>query len=357
MLFCRPKRHKPNSVTVDDVEYSVVNIMSDGRCFYRCAAAYGCHDIKSATRNAVGCPHDTKLYHRETEIADALRLRTVSFLLTHSEKLNELVLQLPFLLDNGVICNYTSVSERLTKMANTSEFAGLLEISALAFLAELEIQVVYKKGTDLSVHSKFWFGSPLANSASVLRLLYDMDESKKPGHFSLLVHSTEHVSCLDNSRIILLANSSPNDMTGDFTGKLMSLLTSQPSTDSKTSCEAVLADLHARSPASPAQAPINTECLGSKSRSMKSELDTNQPVQINDKLYPTVCKDYEQFNTWRNSRPWLAVHPDDNNRVVCTTCQTVKTSVLALSMTVNKRSRKEHAFIEQGISAATAKNY
>lgn len=336
VCICRPKRHKPTSVTVGDVEYTIVNVLGDGRCFFRCAAAFCCPDIVSASRNSAGCPHDTKLFQREAEIADNLRLKTVSFLLSHSEKLDELSSQLLFLLDNGVNCNYKSVADRLTKMSNSSEFAGLLEISALAFLAELEIEIVYKKGSKFSVHSKFWFGSLNANSVYVLRLLYDLDEIEKPGHFSLLVHSTGHMSCQNNSRVAMLASDSPCDMAGDFTGGLISLLTSLPSTTCKDSD--ATEHLCAQSPATHTQPQPDNQCVqdNTNTADTDNELNANKPTAGSAKQYPTVCKDYAQFNTWREKRPWLAVHPDDNSRVVCTICQQVKTSGLVQPQSVNK---------------------
>ena len=71
--------------------------------------------------------------------------------------------------------------------------------------------------------------------------------------------------------------------------------------------------------------------------------------------YPTLCKDYSQFKSWQKTRPWLEIHTDDSSKVICATCQKVKTTGLLPPTSVLHKGRKEQAFVTHGATAKTAK--
>jgi hypothetical protein len=178
-------------------KFSVVRVLGDGRCFFRCMASSGLQCLQLGSRSRNGRLIQSALAESEQRFADQIRQSTVEFLEKHSDTLGELVHSVPMLLDRGISdVPYTSLATRLQMMSKHSEYAGYLEITAVAFIIQRPI-FIYAK---LSCHTKLKLIAKLPlsvadesckwnwKSRTAINLLHSFDtDLHHPGHFDLLL--------------------------------------------------------------------------------------------------------------------------------------------------------------------------
>ena len=110
-------------------------------------------------RNGYGEPVKKEYALLERTTADRLRAKAVSFLSSLGDSLENLCKSFPFLLDRKIDDMYISVSHRFVSMAADYEFAGFIEIAALSYLMQCNLEIYASQSEDnihvLEEHTMF----------------------------------------------------------------------------------------------------------------------------------------------------------------------------------------------------------
>ena len=149
-------KENPNNVYVIGTKrYCNVEVCGDGNYFFRCLATYINSCLHKCERNCYGEPVKKEYALLERTTADRLRAKAVSFL----SSLENLCKSFPFLLDRKIDDMYISVSHRLVSMAADYEFAGFIEIAALSYLMQCNLEIYASQSEDnihvLEEHTMF----------------------------------------------------------------------------------------------------------------------------------------------------------------------------------------------------------
>ena len=176
---------------------SVVNVVGDGNCLFRCVAISSNVSLQRCKRKSNGTPCSKAEEKMEATIANVLRQNVVEFIRSNSIDLKQAEKDLPFLLDKDVGKSYLSLAHRVEEMSNTHEYGGFLELAVLSYLGNVPVKIYSNNVKDQDVCSedssyclvaKFEL-SDVDNTGSkdCINLLYRMDTKRNPGHFSLIV--------------------------------------------------------------------------------------------------------------------------------------------------------------------------
>jgi len=175
-----------------------VNVVADGRCFFRCVASSGVRCLQQGARSRSGRLTESHLADTEVRFADQIRKSTVTFLRQRSNELNGLVDSVPFLLDRSINEGpYSSLEARLQMMFQNDEYAGYLEVTAVAYIVQRPIFVYMLQPQTDDNKLKLIAKLPPAiadNTRTVawenrqaILLIHTFDTDQRPGHFDLLV--------------------------------------------------------------------------------------------------------------------------------------------------------------------------
>jgi len=116
-------------------------------------------------------------------------------------ELDALQSSLPLLTERQLGESYGSMKNRLQKMKQPSEFGGIFEIIALAYLTETQISI-----HELGSESRYRMTAciPLSSESCGLpqiHLLHEVDTRDQPGHFDLLLNNQKS-SVIDNEKSV-----------------------------------------------------------------------------------------------------------------------------------------------------------
>ena len=119
-------------------------------------------------------------------MADKLRSDVVSTLKANRQLICDASHSFPLVLDETVDRKYSSIDDRICKMANCTEYVGYLEILATAFLLQKQFHIYLERSRGCYTmvckvpYSLFSDRSPIA-------ILHYMDTGRQLGHFDALV--------------------------------------------------------------------------------------------------------------------------------------------------------------------------
>jgi hypothetical protein len=180
--------------TADDSNFIAVNVLADGRCFFRCIATVGLKCLQQAKRCRSGKLMDCRLADMEVTFADEIRQSTVKFLHQNVRELNELAFSMPLLLDKSMKDGpYSSLETRLKMMSRHDEYAGYLEITAVAYILQRPIFIYVRDEQDdnLKLIAKLppaiAYGKVQWDTRLAINIVHSFDTVDIPGHFDLLL--------------------------------------------------------------------------------------------------------------------------------------------------------------------------
>jgi hypothetical protein len=172
-------------------ETELIDVSDDGRCWFRCVAACGLQIIRGTSRNRFGKPTEKGVWELETAMADKIRGEVVNFLKSQKHIIAEFQTTLPFLLDREVGESYASIDNRITRMSSSAEYAGHLEILAVAYLTKTPVHIYECRDSRYVLTMKV---PPTAFTDRIpISVLHKRDTASQGGHFSLL-HMKKHNS-------------------------------------------------------------------------------------------------------------------------------------------------------------------
>ena len=157
-------------------------------------------DLLTCERNSFGI---SVLESAEKQRADVLRAHVVTFL-GEEESLRESAPDLPMILDSSVGTTYESLKDRLTKMSSPAEYAGFVEVAALAFLLKVQFEFYTVRKDTLVLHLYTRTPSESYKERQPVRILYTVDRTDMPGHYDLIVRTD--IPAQSNCRTDILQN-------------------------------------------------------------------------------------------------------------------------------------------------------
>ena len=165
----------------------LLRVCGDGRCFFRTVACYGWNELKACKRNPGGIPVDSEIANMETHLADGIRSSVTQFL-SQNKPFLERKKDLPMVLEGPRGSNYRTVNEKLAAVALTSEHAGYLEMSAVAYLAGIKFRVYEDKGLTFKLVAKIPSCTQSSSPADerCISILYHAETASNAGHYDLL---------------------------------------------------------------------------------------------------------------------------------------------------------------------------
>ena len=155
--------------------------------------------LQQGARSRSGKLTESHLADLEVRYADQIRQSTVAFLAERSNELHRFVESLPFMLDRSIRHGpYNSLEERLQMMSRTDEYAGYLEVTAVAYITQRPICIYVLQRHDHDNNLKLIARLPPAKVADSavkwklenkqpINIIHTFDTDKQPGHFDLLV--------------------------------------------------------------------------------------------------------------------------------------------------------------------------
>lgn len=231
MFLCRCAEppFTPPEQTVSE-KYKLVRIYGDGQCFFRCTATFMSVELELCTRDEFGLPTCRNMRKTETSTAQRLRNNVVQCLKDNLHELQALQSGLPFLLERKIGEHYSSLSDRIEHMNNTSEYVGELEILAMASIMNMQIFIHQHMSRDtFPLMAKI----PLECCGwRKMHLCYTMDTAVTDGHFDLLIDENRDTPLTVNSAI---QGQSRNDSMTFIDLVRLSLCGSQSSADNSES--------------------------------------------------------------------------------------------------------------------------
>ena len=179
-----------------------IRVLGDGQCLFRCAAIFCNKMLQSCVRSRSGLPQSDTLAQLETECATELRRAVVSLMSQHINELDKLHPSISLLLDREIGKKYCSLTERIRCMRSNAEYAGNLEIVALAHNLQCQICVFTRVADDMEpyrLQAKF----PTADGWRCMNIAYEMDTASTPGHFDFLAENLNDndENCMERSTL------------------------------------------------------------------------------------------------------------------------------------------------------------
>ncbi|XP_022111561.1 uncharacterized protein LOC110990766 [Acanthaster planci] len=173
-------------------DFHVIPIYGDGRCLFRCVAAFSNYDILHCDRNAFGIPSDTNVFLEEI-LADNLRHAVCDFLSLNIAYLETLPVGVKqFLLESSPNTFYASFVARIEDEHFPGTYGGCLEICALASICQIDIHIYQRSVEGIKLVAKYPIDQ---HSGHHICLLYRPDSASAAGHFDLLLSSTCRPNC------------------------------------------------------------------------------------------------------------------------------------------------------------------
>ena len=173
-----------------------IKVFGDGWCFYRCIASFIRPELISCDRTIWGLPLDESLLDLETTFADKICHSVCEFLQNSLEALQSLPPDMQKqILETKSGHHDPDFTTRIMSNRNTGTYAGMLEVTATAYLMKLPIQLYHIRNSTYEIVTAY--PSSLFDANKPVMLVYESDIGK-PGHFDLLVqkdclHSTSKV--------------------------------------------------------------------------------------------------------------------------------------------------------------------
>ena len=175
-----PDLNQPTPTTSSSapILYRIIPTVGDGRCFFRSIAIARDRQLLSAPRDrSSGKIHDDILQLRETFAADALRARTVDYMVQHYAEYDITSGTAAANADMPTNNHYSSLEDRIHSMASSTEMPGNLEIVALSRCLDQPLVIIAQGAT-------YKFGE-VAGGKSAITLRYE--RFGDAGHYELLV--------------------------------------------------------------------------------------------------------------------------------------------------------------------------
>ena len=125
----------------------------------------------------------------EKHLADQIRKEAVSLLKLHESVLTTMSSSFHFYLDKEIGQQYVTLSDRLTCMERTSEFADFLEILAVAYLLQMRICIYQETCDRKNYHLRPVLSVTHFDNMPVIHLLHYSD-TKHDGHYDVIIPNT-----------------------------------------------------------------------------------------------------------------------------------------------------------------------
>jgi len=163
--------------------WTTVTVCGDGQCLFRCAAIIANDDLLKCSRDQCGVPLNAAFKLSEEKTARKLRDDVVDVIEANSANLEQM--QLPYLLEGDLGGqNYSSMQNRIACMRSSTEYAGNLEIIALACCMRIQICIYSRLDGENCLVAKI----PVdCDDWPKLHLAHQLDTKQRAGHFDLLV--------------------------------------------------------------------------------------------------------------------------------------------------------------------------
>ena len=169
----------------EQLDLVCVKIFGDGRCFYRCLAAWSHNDLLHCTRNCFGVPIKKSTFDFETALADEIRQGICNMMIHSRETLTSLPdLKQRLFLEYRSGQYFSDFNARIRSSTKVDTYAGTLEVAIAAFIMKRQIhlyQIVNAKFTAVAFYPAHYF-----KDREPVRILYTPDTDGAAGHFDLL---------------------------------------------------------------------------------------------------------------------------------------------------------------------------
>lgn len=184
LVFCSNDEHR---------HFRCIPVHGDGQCLFRCGATYCNQILQSCMRSQHGLPISGELAQFETGVATALRKEVLDLISQNINELNYIQSSLSVFLDREIGKKYCSLTERIESMKSTTEFAGNLEIVALAHNLRRQI-CVYQRAAGCTEKFTLRAKFPTTDGWPCMNIAYRMDTAVIAGHFDLLTENLADIS-------------------------------------------------------------------------------------------------------------------------------------------------------------------
>lgn len=112
-----------SSTTIDKVNsdnFRLIQVLGDGRCFFRCVAVHGITELQNAQRNKNDIATNPKVALLEKDYADRVREKVVACLKGNESPLQSMSGDLRLLLEDTVGARFESVGKRIRAISKPS---------------------------------------------------------------------------------------------------------------------------------------------------------------------------------------------------------------------------------------------
>ena len=186
--------NRPNNEIISKSVCRKVPVSGDGRCFFRCVSVHPVSELRNCKRLSLGVAERKGLEILEKHLADQIRKEAVSLLKLHESVLTTMSSSFHFYLDKEIGQQYVTLSDRLTCMERTSEFADFLEISAVAYLLQMRICIYQETNNRKNYHLRAALPVTHFDNMPVIHLLHYSDSKEKhDGHYDLIIPNTNAI--------------------------------------------------------------------------------------------------------------------------------------------------------------------
>ena len=168
---------------------TTIHVYGDGRCFFRCIAAFLNSSFRTATRFKSGKISSASLATEETLKADSLRVDVCKCLRHHTEMLSTMSQSLQLLLDDTLHHRFACIDDRICAMEHSATYVGTVEMLAAAYLLRTQIHVYCYSSAEFKLIAKL--PPNIYNLCKPVQLVYTADTPNRPGHFDLLFNEDE----------------------------------------------------------------------------------------------------------------------------------------------------------------------
>jgi hypothetical protein len=117
---------------VNSDDFRLIQVLGDGRCFFRCVAVHGITELQNAQRNKNDIATNPKVALLEKDYADRVREKVVAYLKGNESQLQSMSGDLRLLLDDTVGARFESVGKRIRAISSVN-FCFLIIINETTF--------------------------------------------------------------------------------------------------------------------------------------------------------------------------------------------------------------------------------